>query len=138
MSGHRNQRWIAAATLVLSIALVGTQAGCGAKSHNESSGYTANSYGNDGYLGRTNSYPSIPGRHMALNYKNDANLVQQAIKDVPGVAGSSVTFNGADAYVTIKLDRGVAQREVATVERQAASVLRFNFPRYTIHVKSAR
>ncbi|RUS44212.1 hypothetical protein [Cohnella sp. AR92] len=125
-------------TLALSVALVGLLAGCGSKKTNESSGYTAQSYGNDGYLGRTNSYPSIPGRHMALSYKNDARLIQQSIKDVPGVAGSRVTFNGADAYVKIKLDRSLADREVATVERQAASVLRFNFPRYTIHVSSTR
>jgi hypothetical protein len=137
MFAHKNKRWITV-TLALSLALVSVQAGCSSKKSNESGGIKAQSYGNDGYLGRTNSYPSIPGRHMALSYKNDAKLVQQSIKDVPGVAGSSVTFNGADAYVTIKLDHGLAQREVATVERQAASVLRFNFPRYTIHVSSTK
>ncbi|MBB6632955.1 YhcN/YlaJ family sporulation lipoprotein [Cohnella thailandensis] len=140
MSTHRSIRRIAA-TAALSIAIIGVQAGCTNNNNNNANGSSSiktQNYGNDGYLGRTNSYPRIPGRHMALSYKNDARLIQQSIRDVPGVAGSSVTFNGADAYVTIKLDRGVAQREVATVERQAASVLRFNFPRYTIHVTSAR
>jgi hypothetical protein len=64
--------------------------------------------------------------------------MKRAIKNVPGVTDSNITFNGADAYVTIKLAPGLAAREIPTVEQQAATVLRFNFPRYTIHVKSMK
>lgn len=123
--------WLVAAALSASL----IQAGCAKQG---SSSIKPQSYADDGYLGRTNTYPKIPGRHMALNYKNDGELMRQAIRNVPGVAGTNVTFNGADAYVTIKLAPGLQQREVATVERQAAAVLRFNFPRYHIHVQSKR
>ncbi|MBN2981450.1 MULTISPECIES: hypothetical protein [Cohnella] len=125
--------WLAAAALSACLVLTGCA--------NRGTGNTSiepQSYAEDGYMGRTSSYPKIPGRHMALGYKNDANLMRDAIRNVPGVAGSNITFNGADAYVTIKLAPGLQQREVATVERQAASVLRFNFPRYNVHVQSAR
>ncbi|MBB6694940.1 hypothetical protein H7B90_26440 [Cohnella xylanilytica] len=124
-----------ALTFTLSLAAIGLQAGCG---NRNTSSVKPQSYADDGYLGRTNANPHIPGRHMALNYNNDAVLIQQAIRDVPGVRGSSVTFNGADAYVTLKLAPSLGDRQVPTVERQAASVLRFNFPRYNIHVSSMR
>ena len=101
-------------------------------------GVKSQSYANDGYMGRTNSYPGIPERHMARNYQSDADMMKQAIRNVPGVAGSNVTFNGAEAYVTIKVAAGMAMREIPTVERQAASVLRFNFPRYNIHVSTMK
>ncbi|WP_276357847.1 hypothetical protein [Cohnella caldifontis] len=98
----------------------------------------AQGYSDDGFLGTTNSYPKIPGRHMTLNYVNDANMMRDAIRDVPGVAGSNITFNGAEAYVTVKIRPDWDPRRISTVERQTASVLRFNFPRYTIHVTSTR
>lgn len=115
-------------------------AGCGGNGNNNAggNGVKTQSYGEDGYMGMTNSYPRIPGHHMASTYEADNDLMKQAIQNVPGVNGSNVTFNGADAYVTIKLDQGLQAREIPTVERQAASVLRFNFPRYTIHISSTK
>lgn len=101
-------------------------------------GVTTQNYAQDGFLGRTNTYPRIPGHHMTSTYANDSQSMSEAIKNVPGVASSRVTFNGADAYVTIKLEQGLAQNEIPTVESQAASVLRFNFPRYSIHVSSTQ
>jgi hypothetical protein len=112
--------------------------GCGSSNTSNSNGVKTQGYGNDGYLGMTNSYPRIPGHHMASNYNADNDLMKQSIKNLPGVNGSRVTFNGAEAYVTIKLTPGLQAREIPTVERQAASVLRFNFPRYTIHVRSMK
>jgi hypothetical protein len=99
-------------------------------------GPKAQSYSNDGYLGITSSYPHVPGRHMALNYASDARMMRDSIRNVRGVAGADITFHGAEAYVRIKRARGLAGVEVPTLERQAASVLRFNFPRYTVHVSS--
>jgi hypothetical protein len=132
----RNQRtivvWMIAAACALMIV-----SGCGNNGTN-SNGVKTQSYGDDGYLGKTNSYPKIPGHHMASNYKADNNLMKQAIQNLPGVIGANVTFNGADAYVTLKLKPGLKAREIPTVERQAASVLRFNFPRYTVHVRSMK
>ncbi|MCL6608063.1 MAG: hypothetical protein K6T74_08230 [Geminicoccaceae bacterium] len=133
----RKRQRLRAALPVCPFALALLASGCAAGNHSSSS-IQPNSYANDGYLGTTNANPHIPGRHMALHYKNDAVLIQQAIKNVRGVRGSRVTFNGADAYVTIVLAPDLNPNEAATVERQAASVLRFHFPRYTIHVTSTR
>ncbi|WP_027091864.1 hypothetical protein [Cohnella thermotolerans] len=135
MFAQLSKRWLAA-SLSLSLAAAGLLAGC--SNQGGTSSVKPQSYANDGYLGRTNANPHIPGRHMALNYKNDGLLIRQAIKNVRGVRGSNVTFNGADAYVTLKLDPSLSARKVPTVEREAASVLRFNFPRYNIHVTSTR
>ncbi|MCC3377617.1 hypothetical protein [Cohnella sp. REN36] len=127
----------AALALAASLSLTLVAAGCGNMGHNAAQKVKTQSYGDDGFLGRTNSYPKIPGRHMALNYDNDYKLMTNAIRGVPGVVGANVTFNGADAYVTVKTAQGLKANEIPTVERQVASVLRFNFPRYNIHVQSA-
>lgn len=127
---------------------LGLAAGCGNGTNtgmnngtngaNNTNGVKAQSYSDDGYLGTTNSNPHIPGRNMALNYVNDANMMRDAIRDVRGVVGANITFNGTQAYVTLKLEPGLDARRAQTVERQAASVLRFNFPRYNVHVTSSR
>ncbi len=101
-------------------------------------GVKSQSYKQDGYLGQTNTHPGLPGHHIVTDYRNDNISMRQAIKNVPGVADSTIIFNGSDAYVTIKLESGLTPREIPTVEQQAATVLRFNYPRYTIHVQSLR
>jgi hypothetical protein len=127
--------FIRPAALAFAVLLAfGALAGCGGKGN----AVKQQNYPGDGFLGMTNTNPHIPGRHMALNYESDKRFMWEAIRDVPGVAGMSVTFNGADAYVTIKQRPDVSPRDVPTVERQAAAVLRFNFPRYNIYVKSIK
>jgi len=133
---HKHKRlWAGLTALSLAIALLPT--GC-ASGNSNSSSIKPQSYADDGYLGTTNSNPHIPGRHMALSYKHDADLIREQIKNVKGVRGSRVTFNGTDAYVRVLLTPGLNPTEAPTVERQVASVLRFNFPRYTIHVSSSK
>lgn len=128
--------FLTVAVLICSAALLLTA--CGGYAGSNSNGVKTRAYSDDGYLGRTNSYPKIPGQNMANTYENDARMISEAIKNVPGVASSSVNFNGADAHVTIQLSSDVAPNEVATVEREAAVVLRFNFPRYAIHVNALK
>lgn len=131
-----NHKRLLLTTLALSLAIAGSLTGCG--NQQRSSSIKSQSYANDGYLGQTNANPHIPGRHMALSYKNDGVMIAESIKNVRGVRSSAVTFNGADAYVRLKLDPGLSAQDAARVEKEAASVLRFNFPRYTIHVSSSR
>lgn len=122
------------------IVVIGLVSACAANNGagRSNTGMNAKGYSDDGYLGITSSNPHIPGRHMALNYASDARLMRDAIRDVPGVAGANITFSGAEAFVTIKIRDDWDARRIPTVERQAASVLRFNFPRYTVHVTSSR
>lgn len=123
-------------SLALSLAVLGTQAGCG--NRQGTNGVKTQNYSDDGFLGQTNANPHIPGRHMALTYKNDGAMIAEAIKNVRGVRSSAVTFNGANAYVRLKLDPKLSAQDASRAEKEAASVLRFNFPRYTIHVTSSK
>ncbi|MDB4867123.1 MAG: hypothetical protein JWR03_1456 [Cohnella sp.] len=134
------------ATLLLGSVLLAAS-GCNNPSHTSigennpnanggNKGVKTQNYSDDGYLGTTSSYPGIPGHRMTLNYPAEAAFMRDSIRDVRGVAGANITFQGADAFVTVRLHPAVTSVEVPTVEREVASVLRFNFPRYTIHVTS--
>lgn len=137
-------QWKRTALIAATACALLLSAGCANNGNNANdvndpnNGVDAQNYADDGYLGITNTNPKIPGHHMTSTYNNDGRAISEAIRNVPGVAGSRVTFNGADAYVTIKVDPSLRPNEVPTVESQAASVLRFNFPRYTIHVSAMR
>jgi len=122
------RKWMPAGLAVCALMV---SAGCGTHG-----GVKTQSYKPDGYMGMTSTHPGLPGHHIVTDYATDNTSMRRAIKNVPGVVDSSITFNGADAYVTIKLAPGLAAREIPTVEQQAATVLRFNYPRYTFHVKS--
>ena len=119
--------------ICMAIAFAG---GCAQGGFGKNSNMNPRQFSNDGYLGTTNANPHIPGRYMSLTYDNDAKLMRQVLRDVDGVAGANITFNGANAYVTLKLKPGIDAKRVPTIERQAAAVLRFNFPRYDVFVKS--
>ncbi|MFC5529087.1 hypothetical protein [Cohnella yongneupensis] len=135
---HTQKRKLVLIALAACALLLASGCGKNANNNGTTNGIKAQNYADDGYLGRTNSYPKIPGHHMTSTYSNDSRMIGEAIKNVPGVAGTKVVFNGADAYVTIKLAPGLKPNEIPTVESQAASVLRFNFPRYTIHMSSMK
>jgi len=135
LNPNRNSmKWLLAAALVAAALPI---AGCGMSGGSSSSSIKQQSYADDGLLGRTSSYPRVPGRHMTLNYDNDYKMMSTSIQNLYGVAGSHVTFNGADAYVTVNLKPGLDAQQRQAVERQATTVLRFNFPRYNIHVETA-
>ncbi|BBH23159.1 hypothetical protein Back11_45040 [Paenibacillus baekrokdamisoli] len=98
--------------------------------------YNTNSYGNDGYLGLSNSNPHLPNRNgQFLNYDSDGKFAQQQLKKVDGIAKATMMFQGPNLYVTIKPKPGYDE---AKVRSKAISTLRYNMPRYTVHVNSIR
>ncbi|KIL34578.1 hypothetical protein SD71_19185 [Cohnella kolymensis] len=123
------------ALVICAACLCGVAAGCGKDGH-RSNGSKSESYRDDGYLGMSNSNPGIPGPNMTDNYGADADFMRKTISKVPGVEGSRIVFHGADVYVTLKLRQGSDARDPAAVQSQAESALRFNFPRYHVHVRS--
>jgi len=131
------KHWKTMISTMALISLLMLGSGCGRTTTNLN-GVKSQSYGADGYLGMSNSNPRLPGHHLVTDYHKDNASMRQAIKNLPGIADSNITFNGADAYVTIKLVPGLQAREIPTLEQQAATVLRFNYPRYTIHVRSMK
>ncbi|TJY38987.1 hypothetical protein E5161_19365 [Cohnella pontilimi] len=138
------------AALMALVMLLTLAAGCnaGRTSYGENNPQGANGddnvsakgqrYPDDGYLGTTYSYPSIPGHRRTVGVRTQTNSMRDAIRDINGVAGANITYQGNDAFVTVNLHPDVQPMDRPRIERQVASVLRFNFPRYTIHVTSTR
>ncbi|MFC5651263.1 hypothetical protein ACFPYJ_19555 [Paenibacillus solisilvae] len=108
---------------------------CGNK--NSSNNMNSNSYGNDGYMGLSNSNPHLPNRNgQFLNYNDDGKFAEKQLKDhVQGIADASLMFQGPNLYVRIKTKPGYDE---AQVRQKAISTLRYNMPRYTIHVINVR
>lgn len=133
------------ATLLL-VAALSLAAGCANKTvksdqganQGANQGMNPQTYSDDGYLGNSNINPHVQGRNMSVSDAEAAKAMRQAISSMRGVSGANIMFNGAEAYVSLKIDPNVDARQVPTIEREAATVLRFNFPRYTIHVRSLR
>jgi len=83
---------------------------------------------------------NLSGRGGLLDYspfthRHDVKSMREAVMRVPGVTGAHFRFDGADAYVTLIVRDDLQAQEIPTVESQAATVLRFNFPRYTFHMQ---
>jgi len=89
---------------------------------------------------KAQSMSNLSGRGGLLDYspfthRHDEKSMREAVMRVPGVTGAHFRYHGADAYVTLIVRDDLAAREIPTVESQAATVLRFNFPRYTFHMQ---
>jgi len=139
MDYRRNRAAARIVPALLLAAAVSLSSGCaGQNAANTGNGVKTQNYGNDGYLGTSNANPHLPGPNTAVTDANAADMMRRTIGDLRGVVGANITFNGPDAYVALKIDPGLDARTVPTVEREAAAILRFNFPRYTIHVRSLR
>lgn len=121
---------LTALALVAAISL----SACGSK--NSTNNYKTNSYGNDGYMGLSNSNPHLPNRNgQFLNYTDDGRFAKRQLKKVDGIANATLMFQGPNLYVRIKTKRGFDE---AQVRQKAISTLRYNMPRYTIHVNTVR
>ncbi|QHW31976.1 hypothetical protein GZH47_14935 [Paenibacillus rhizovicinus] len=119
-------------TLALATAI--SLAGCGNK--DETNNYNTKSYGHDGYMGLSNSNPHLPNRNgQFLNQDTDGDFAQTKLKQVPGVGKATILFQAPDMYVTITPKKGF---DSAQVKEKATSVLKFNMPRYDVHVKMSR
>ncbi|MBD2871590.1 hypothetical protein [Paenibacillus arenilitoris] len=128
LSGLR--KWIAAFAVCLIVLLFG---GCANQSSDR-----VKTYGHDGYMGLSNSNPNMPGRHMALNYESDGNLVEQVLRPLKGIKNTQIVFNGTDLHVNLKVDRSLSDTEVRKLRSKAQFIVQKNMPRYDVHVETAR
>jgi len=145
MIGNKLRRAVALAAALLLIAAFSLTAGCANQTikTNQEGSQGANQgapspqpYSHDGFLGNSNINPHVQGRSMSVSDAEAAKAMQQAISGMRGVKGANIAFNGPEAFVSLKIDPNVDAKQVPTIEREAATVLRFNFPRYSIHVRS--
>ena len=108
---------------------------CGS-TKNSSNNYNSNSYGNDGYMGLSNSNPHLPNRNgQFLNYRDDGKFAKKQLKKVYGIADATLIFQGPNLYVRIKTIPGFDESQV---RQKALLMLRYNMPRYMVHVNTVR
>lgn len=94
----------------------------------------AQTYHNDGYLGYSNSNPNLLNRSGTL-YEKDIQFIGELLKPVKGIRKTEVGFNGDDANVTLRVNRGLSDADRDRIRAEAQSILQSNFPRYDVHVK---
>ncbi|MBB3114648.1 hypothetical protein FHS18_006788 [Paenibacillus phyllosphaerae] len=124
-------------TMAAAVILVLT-AGCTSHTNGDysGSGPKAQSYGNDGYLGLSNSNPRLVNRYgQQLNYKTDGGFAAAQLRTLDGVDKMSMSFQGPNLYVTLKPKAGVDEMKL---RQRAIALLRYNMPRYTIHVNTVK
>ncbi|NIK79882.1 hypothetical protein FHS15_005049 [Paenibacillus castaneae] len=95
-------------------------------------------YGHDGYMGYSNSNPNLPGRHMALNYESDGNMVNTVLKPLSGIERTQVYFNGTTMYVTLKVNKNLSAAQVKELRTKAENIVQHNMQRYKVHVKTKK
>lgn len=133
-SGRKFRSLVLLAVMMLAAALLA--AGCSGNNDNGNRGTKAQSYGNDGYLGLSNSNPHLLTRSgTQLNYRSDAGLATQQLKTLKGIQQMSISFQGPHLYVTIRPKPGVDEMQL---RHRAIGLLRYNMPRYTIHVNTVK
>jgi hypothetical protein len=101
-------------------------------------GSRVKSYAQDGLLGISDVNPNMPMSPTYRTYQRDNDVMEQTIKQVPNVTGSSITTNGSNATVRIDVPKGLTDQEVALVERDALEKLSKAMPRYKVKVTVSR
>ncbi|RJE86001.1 hypothetical protein D3P07_18075 [Paenibacillus sp. 1011MAR3C5] len=94
----------------------------------------AQTYHNDGYLGYTNTNPNLLNRSGTL-YEKDIQFMGELLEPLKGIRKTEVAFNGDDANVTLRVERGLSDAERNRIRAEAQNILQSNFPRYDVHVK---
>lgn len=122
------------ARLVLaSVLLVAALAGCSGQG-----GSKVKSYGQDGYMGLTNSLPGMPGRASESNHRADGKLITELVQRMDGVIDSHVQFAGDTIAIALQLDPALGNEEAGRLFVQAEQELQANFPSYTVKVTASK
>lgn len=138
---YRNQRELDRAVLfprkLLAVSLIGAAlllgAGCSGAEPGES-----RSYGHDGYMGYSNSNPSLMNRNTTLLYEKDTRMIEQVLEPVAGIRSTRVSFNGSELHVTVRADSDMTDAQLENLRARAQSIVQSNMPRYEVHVKASR
>lgn len=111
----------------------GNQAGVMNGNNNQIRGY-----GNDGFLGFTNTNPNLfhNGQFLSGNYHYDANRISRAAASVPGVNNTNVVISGGTVYIGLDIT-GIQNHEQArTIENRVRKKVESMVPRYRIYIAS--
>lgn len=119
---------------LLAVGLIVLEAGCGGGSGKYDSKMRVQHYGHDGYMGLTNTNPSLPNSPHSLTIKNDTDFVDQKLREVKGINRSRTVIDGARLTVTIDADRSLNASERSQLKQKATAVVQQNMPRYEVVV----
>ncbi|GFN34008.1 hypothetical protein [Paenibacillus xylaniclasticus] len=112
-------------------------AGCGGGSGKYDHKMKAQHYGHDGYMGLTNTNPSLPNSPHSLTIKNDTDFVDQKLRTIRGVDHTRIAVEGSKMVVTIYPVSGLSAIERKGIKNQAEAMVRYNMPRYDVNVNIA-
>lgn len=118
--------WIAVVALVLVAAACGGNAG---------GNNPVKTYSNDGYLGITNSNPSLPMTPTYHTYEVDTNMMRNAVVSIAGVQHVRIATHGPKATVRLTVSRELPENERARIQSEALQALQQAVPRYNFKVK---
>lgn len=115
---------------VAAIVLFAVLAGCG------TTGQTQNSdrYGDDGYMGISNSNPNLQTSPTYHTYNKDVKLMTQTLERIDGIEDARIMMDGNRAHVEIRVAQNLSESDAVYVQQQAISSLRSMMPRYKIEV----
>ena len=117
--------------LLLAAALAA--AGCGQT--NRDADDPARYYGNDGYMGISNTNPNLPLTGTAWSYRRDNAFAAELLRGLKGIRHVRITrTGGSNMRVHLELDQTLSREEAARVAAQAEALLKKNFPRYRVTV----
>ncbi|GAA3410106.1 hypothetical protein ACFFNY_22560 [Paenibacillus hodogayensis] len=91
-------------------------------------------YNNDGYLGITNTNPSMPMTPTYHTYEVDNAMMRDAVVPISGVRKVRITTHGANATVRLTVPKELAPEEKARIQTEALQALQQAVPRYDFKV----
>ncbi|WP_168123094.1 hypothetical protein [Paenibacillus sp. HB172176] len=127
---RRRSKWqciIAAVCLSLLFLLT---TGCAGESEQEK-----RSYGQDGYMGLSNSNPNTINRHSTQSYSEDIAFVKQVLEPVEGIKKIQVGFNGSELNVLLTPEKGLSDANRDWIRDKAEQIVQHNLPDYHVHVR---
>lgn len=110
-------------------------AGCGSADRdvNDPTDY----YGNDGYMGISNTNPNLPLTGTAWSYRRDNEFAAELLRGLDGIRYVRITrTGGSNMRVHLDLDKSLGPEEAARLAARAEALLKENFPRYRVTVKA--
>ncbi len=95
-------------------------------------------YNEDGYLGLSNSNPNLRTSPTHYTYNEDTKVIRMTLAGIRGVRGSTITLTAPNAYVRVRVSRGLSTQESRRIEEEAIAALSYNLPRYKVFVEIIR
>lgn len=130
-STHRWHRFVSISLSCLMV--IAAAAACGT---NTSQNQHSKQYGEDGYLGLTNSNPNLQTSPSYHTYRKDIKMMSRTLSKVPGVQDARYTVNGNRVHIRIKVDERLSPEEAYKIEQDAYRSLLPIIPRYQIKITS--